>query len=296
MSSGTPRATGASAYALDESVAETYHWHTVPAIFAPFARQLVEVADLHAGERVLDVGYGTGVVARFMRPRVASSGRVAGLDANGAVLEVARSLAAGGNSDWQRGDATAMPFPDADFDVVLCQHGLQYFADRRAAPGEMHRVLQPFGRLIARVWRPLSFHVGHAVLADVLERQVGAKAAATRRAPFAFSDRESPRDYLADVGFVDVAVSLVGGVARFASAEAMLRAMMASTPLAAAMADAGPAVLGIVIAEVKVALSDHEDARGLAIAVQAWVAAARLRRKAPVCRPPRSHPSSAGGS
>ena len=71
---------------------------------------------------------------------------------------------------WVEGNVTEMPFPSGDFDVVLCQHGLQYFPERSAALNQMHRVLNAAGRLIASVWRPITFNAGHSVFADVLER------------------------------------------------------------------------------------------------------------------------------
>ena len=74
-----------------------------------------------------------------------------------------------------------MSISDNEFDIVICQHGLQYFPDRPAALKEMHRVLRVPGRLVLNVWRPIKFNVGHAVLADVLERHMNAKAASSWR-------------------------------------------------------------------------------------------------------------------
>jgi ubiquinone/menaquinone biosynthesis C-methylase UbiE len=54
--------------------------------------------------------------------------------------------------EWQHGSALDMPFSDGDFDVVLCQQGLQFFADRAVAMREIARVLAPGGRLAANVW------------------------------------------------------------------------------------------------------------------------------------------------
>jgi len=63
---------------------------------------------------------------------------------------VARALppVVGAPIDWREADALAMPLPEAAFDVVLCQQGLQQFPDRRAALREIRRVLRPGGRLL----------------------------------------------------------------------------------------------------------------------------------------------------
>ncbi len=74
------------------STAEAYERCLGPAIFTPWARDLVELAGPVLGERVLDVACGTGVVARAVGSRVGAAGKVVGLDLNAGMLEVARSL------------------------------------------------------------------------------------------------------------------------------------------------------------------------------------------------------------
>lgn len=261
-------------YSLSGSAAERYERNMVGAIFAPFASGLLEHAALRESEQVLDVACGTGIVARLAWPQVAPSGRVLGLDVNRAMLEVARGVEDAEGIEWREADAAAMPFDEGSFDIALCHHGLQYFPDRRAALAEMRRVLRPSGRLALSVWRPVTFNPGHAVFADVLERRVGAEAAATRRAPFKLCDREEIRALVTGAGFRDVAVRLDARVARFPSAEAMIRIMMEGTPLGAAMGKADPTVLQSVIAETTQSLSEYEDDQGLALPMQAWVVTA----------------------
>jgi ubiquinone/menaquinone biosynthesis C-methylase UbiE len=106
---------------------------------------------------VLDVGCGTGVVARLAAHHVGPTGKVVGLDLKAGMLAVARSLPSlpGVSIEWQEGNALALPFSAETFDAVLCQQGLQYLPDRPAALGEMHRVLVPGGRLALSLWRPI---------------------------------------------------------------------------------------------------------------------------------------------
>ncbi len=264
-------------YSLTGSVAEMYEQNMVPAIFARFAKGLLEFAQLHVGEHVLDVACGTGIVARLAWPQVAPSGRVVGLDVNAAMLDVARRAAeeAGMSIEWQEGDAASMPLADGAFDAVLCQLGLQYFSERHAALMEMHRLLRASGRLVLSVLRPVEYNPSHAVFADVLERHVSAAAAATRRAPFTLSDRDEIRALVAGAAFHDVVVQLDVRVVRFPSAEAMVRIMMAGTPPATAMAEADPAVLQTIIAEVTTGLAAYEDDQCLALPMQAWVVTAK---------------------
>jgi ubiquinone/menaquinone biosynthesis C-methylase UbiE len=132
-----------------------YERYFVPVIGAPLATDLIDIAGLRPGERVLDVACGTGIVARLAAERVGSTGTVTALDINPAMLAVARSVASPGMSiEWYESSAEAMPLPDEAFDVVLCQLGLQFFPDRLAALREMQRVLAPGGRLVICVVGP----------------------------------------------------------------------------------------------------------------------------------------------
>src|SRR5688572_12443438 len=84
------------------NAAESYEQNLVPAMFAPWVPRLIDLAGMYAGDHVLDVACGTGVVARLASTRVGEAGRVVGLDVNGAMLSVARSLPAveGAPIDW----------------------------------------------------------------------------------------------------------------------------------------------------------------------------------------------------
>ena len=93
---------------------------------------------------MLDVARGTGVVAREVAPLVGMTGSVVGLDASPGMLAVARAVLPEGVAiDYHEGKADALPFPDAAFDLALCQQGLQLFPDRAAAVREMGRVPPP---------------------------------------------------------------------------------------------------------------------------------------------------------
>lgn len=132
-------------------------------VFAPVeifttmpAAKLVKFAQVGEGQRVLDVGCGTGVVALTAVRRGA---RVSGLDLTPALLERARHNAevAGVDIDFTEGDAEALPYPDASFDVVLSQFGHMFAPRPAVALKEMLRVLRPGGRIAFSTWPPEHF-------------------------------------------------------------------------------------------------------------------------------------------
>jgi ubiquinone/menaquinone biosynthesis C-methylase UbiE len=201
--------------------AETYERYMVPALFAPAAEHLLAVARLRPGERVLDVGTGTGIVARLAAPNVAPAGSVAGLDASPAMLSVARAMAAeeGVSIDWHEGRAEALPYPDESFDLVLSQFALMFFGDRASALSEMRRVLIPGGRVALGVFQGIDRHPFYQALDHAIERHLGMSAVGEI---FALGDAEALRASLTRAGFRDATVEPFPITARFPHPDAFL--------------------------------------------------------------------------
>jgi SAM-dependent methyltransferase len=118
--------------------------------------KLVRFARVAPGETVLDVGCGTGVVA-VTAARLGA--RVRGLDLTSVLLEQARQNAAiaGVEVELTEGDAEALPYPDASFDVVVSQFGHMFAPRPNVAIAQMLRVLKPGGRIAFATWPPELF-------------------------------------------------------------------------------------------------------------------------------------------
>ena len=205
-----------------------YERYFVPAIGEPVAKELLREADLHSGERVLDVACGTGIVARLANKRVGNEGSVTGLDINPGMLAVARSL--DDSIDWHQAGAEAMPLPDDSFDVVLCQLSLQFMEDKPAALKEMHRVLEPGGRFILNLPGPAGPVFSR--LAGAMERHIGAEAADFVMQVFSLNDPDELRPLLRDAGFLQVVVKTAEKVFSLPPPEEFLWQYVHSTPLA----------------------------------------------------------------
>ncbi len=115
-----------------------------------------------------------------------------------------------------------MPFDENEFDVVFCQHGLQFFPDRLAALKEMYRVLIPNGRIAVSVWRALDRCPFLAILGDVLGRYLGESFRAAFNASCLLHDREEIRETIGNAGFHDINIRLELSVSRYPSLDDFL--------------------------------------------------------------------------
>jgi arsenite methyltransferase len=108
------------------------------------------VAELHAGETVLDLGSGGGIDVLLSARRVGPTGFAYGLDMTDEMLELARSNAAASraeNVEFLKGEIEAIPLPDASVDVVISNCVINLATDKPAVLREMFRVLRPGGRI-----------------------------------------------------------------------------------------------------------------------------------------------------
>ena len=260
---------------LEESSAEAYERYLVPLLFAPGAEYLVELAN--PGERVLDVACGTGIVARRAAGRLGSGATVVGLDINEGMLEVARKVSSGvcPQIEWRKGDATDMPLPDGAFDVVFCQQGLQFLPDRPAPLGEMHRVLVPNGRLAISVLRSIEHNPGYRLLAEALERHVGADAGSMMRSPFSSLSADELRALITGSGFRDVRILLGIAPVRYPSVEELVRWEGASSPLAGPIGALTDDVRAALIRDVGEALRTYTDDDGVVFPTETYLVVAR---------------------
>jgi ubiquinone/menaquinone biosynthesis C-methylase UbiE len=264
------------------SAAEVYEKELVPSIFGPWAQLVVDLAQPQRGDRVLDVACGTGIVLRTVADRVGPTGALVGVDLNPGMLKVARTVWPKGSHstpvEWQEASADKLPFPNASFEVVYCQLGLQFFADRSAALREMHRVLTPGGRLAVMVWRGIDQSPGFAVLADALERHVGQAAAAIMRAPFGLSDADQLDQLVRNAGFQDVAIQQRVGTVRFASPERLVLSYVAGSPLAGPVSQANDAARKALITDAINALGKYTSSTELAFPIAAHLLGATVQK------------------
>ncbi|MDF0602067.1 methyltransferase domain-containing protein [Psychromarinibacter sp. C21-152] len=191
--------------------ADRYQSVLVPVIFEPWARELIGRADIQAGDHILDLACGTGVVTREVAKRTPSFGSLTAVDHSAEMLRVARSLVdePGLNVEWVEADAAALPLADNRFDLAFCQQALQFFPDKLAALRELRRVLKPGGRAVFCVQKGLDVNPMLKAQAEALEAHVGADAAAAVRAICSLADGAEIQQLFEQAGFRTIDVTSV---------------------------------------------------------------------------------------
>lgn len=149
-----------------------------------------------------------------------ADGQVVALDMNPVMLAVARALPApsGATITWQEGNAMALPFPNGAFDLVLCQHGLQFVPDRAAAVREMRRVLAPPGRALVIVLQALARHPVFEALMESVARHLSLPISDVMT-PFALYDADELRTLFTAAGFKKVDILPESTTVRFPERE-----------------------------------------------------------------------------
>ena len=135
-----------------------------------------EMAAIKPGDKVLDVGCGTGNLTLAAKTRAGARGEVHGIDAAPEMVQVARRKAArsGANVDFQTGLIEDIPFPDDYFDIVLSSLMIHHLPDDLKRKGfvEIRRVLKPGGQLFAVDFEPPASPLVRQLLAHLLSHDM----------------------------------------------------------------------------------------------------------------------------
>ena len=123
-------------------------------LLAPVLNLLLDRAKAKAGEKIVDVGCGSGSTTMAFADKVGAAGQVLGVDVSAPMLERARASAPKqAPVDFVLADATVFPFVAASFDLVVSRFGVMFFADPALSFANIRGALRPSGRLAFACWR-----------------------------------------------------------------------------------------------------------------------------------------------
>lgn len=195
----------------DEGAYWAAHHELFEASLASYQPAFIEAAAIKPGDRVLDIGCGTGVSTRAAAA-AAHAGHALGIDLSAQMIDVARRLAdqAGlANITFEQGDAQIHPFTAEAFDVVVSRTGTMFFGRPEAAFANLARSLRPGGRLVLLVWQPADQQEWIGEFTRALLGRTPPAPPADAPGPFSLGDPARVRSVLGTAGFTDVSLTSV---------------------------------------------------------------------------------------
>jgi SAM-dependent methyltransferase len=197
------------------------HAHYADARGAQCADRMLELAQVGAGDRVLELACGPGGLGFAAAERVGPGGEVVLTDVaeEMTAIAVARGAQLGlGNVAFRRRDLERIDEPDASYDVVLCREGLMFALEPDRAVAEIRRVLRPGGRAAVAVWAARERNPWLGLMMDVVSAHTGAPVPPPGiPGPFALGDGGELRRLFDDAGLADVRVGALSVPLRTAS-------------------------------------------------------------------------------
>lgn len=247
---------------------------------APLGRMVMDRARFQPGERVLDVGCGTGDTTFEIAARVGPEGAATGIDVSRPLLDVAREAlrkSQASNVSFLEADAQSASFPAGGADCVFSRFGVMFFADPVAAFRNLHRALRPDGRLAFVCWRAAAENQWITLPMQAASRHLPPAEPTDPNAPgqFAFANPDRVRGILSEAGFRDTALEPVDLRFGGRSMDETVTTLMRAGPLGAAMSQAGAALREKVASSVREALAPFETPEGVKLGSAAWIVTAR---------------------
>ena len=254
------------------------HSDATDARLAPLSDHLLARIGARPGERILDIGCGTGTTSAALSAAVAPGGRVTALDVSRVILDVAIQRHTGTpNLEFLLADAGTHAFAPDGFDVLASRLGVMFFHDPPTAFTNLRRALGPGGRLCFLCWRRLDENpwMGLAARAAFTVLPKPPRPAPGTPGPFAFADTQRVSDILATAGFVDVGFEAVDRPVDLGSLEQAMAWLTSMGPAAGPLREADDANRARAEAAMRDALGAAMTDGRVVLAGAAWVVTAK---------------------
>ncbi len=250
------------------------------AILAPILDAILAAAAVRAGERVLDVGCGTGASTIELARRAGPSGRVLAVDVSAGMLaRAAERLAMNPNAEFVQADASTYRFPQAHFDLLFSRFGVMFFADPTGAFANMRAALKPGGRLAFCCWRTPDENPWLMMALRAAYEHVPPlpRPGPEDPGPFSFASEERVRRILDGAGFQKInlkPVDLELDIATGGGLDEAVKTGIDIGPVSRAIDGQPAAVCDKVAASIREALRPHLRGARVLLAAAIWIVTA----------------------
>ena len=250
-------------------------------LLRPVADVLIDQAKPQAGERVLDVGCGSGATTIAFAREVAPSGLAFGVDVSAPMLAQAKASAPKELPiDFALADATVYPFDPASFDLLASRFGVMFFADPALSFTNMRKALRPSGRLAFICWREPKENPFFMAPLQAVYRHVPKlpPQGPEDPGPFAFASEQRVRRILGAAGFTGVEMephNLALDVAIGRGLEAAVQGAFEIGPASRALEGHPPEIRAAATNSVREALAPFVKGDTVSLPASIWIVTAR---------------------
>lgn len=251
-------------------------------VLEPVSQAILEAAAVEPGERVIDVGCGSGSLALAV---AAAGGRVTGLDISRPFVDhaAARARDLGADVDFVLADAQDHDFGAARFDAALSRFGIMFFRDSTAAFANLAGALNPGGRCVFACWQPIDKNPWITWTADAVADLLPDDMPPTvpggedQPGPFRFADRDRVTAVLTGAGFADVDLIGFDRDLRIAgSADDVMALVRQIGPLSRIVDALPPDLAERALARVVARIDELHDGDGMSLGGSWWIVRARV--------------------
>jgi SAM-dependent methyltransferase len=252
------------------------HHEAFETALARYQPAFLSAAAIQRGDRVLDVGCGTGVSTRAAA-LLASEGGAFGVDLSSEMIAVARRLAERAgltNVRFEHVDAQVHAFEAEDFDIAISRTGAMFFGDPAAAFVNLRRSLRPNGRLVLLTWQRAELQEWARAFTEALSGRTPPAPVPGAPGPFSLSDPDYTRTLLEGAGFTEVELTAVSETTTYGRTVEAAHAFLLG--LFGWMLDGqDPSRRAASIEALRATLAAHETDDGVRFGSAAWLVTAR---------------------
>jgi ubiquinone/menaquinone biosynthesis C-methylase UbiE len=214
------------------SIPTNYDRYLRPLIFEVYAQDLAARIAKLKHNNILETAAGTGVVTANLANILAADDRLHATDLNPAMLAIAKSAISNSNVVFQQADATALPFTDESFDIVVCQFGIMFFPDKLQGSKEAFRVLRKGGTFLFNVWDTLEFNPLASIVNGTIAKLFPDNPSVfMARTPHGYNNIEGIKATLEAAGFTNITAEVLPKRSHAPSARAPAIGFCQGTPM-----------------------------------------------------------------
>jgi ubiquinone/menaquinone biosynthesis C-methylase UbiE len=238
------------------SIPAAYDRYLGPILFQPYAEDLAARLQVPNDSSILELACGTGILTRVLRTRLPSTVKLTATDLNEPMFHNAMGkFEKNEGVQWQRADASSLPFPDRTFDAVVCQFGLMFVPDKMLAAREAHRVLKPGGVFLFNVWDAMEQNalgqLTHRTIVSFFEKD----PPTFYQVPFSYYNQEEIKRVLTEAGFREIKIDVVPKVGYADRAQDAAKGLVHGNPVAVGIAERDASLLPVITDAVAKAIT-----------------------------------------